>query len=636
MVSPYDEFDNELTAAFEDLLEEYFNSLTGSFRESEGSGSKEPEEIDQRGEHRLIVQFLETSCPCGRNCQRQFSTEEIADARANFRLLTWNERNCFMLSQLRSCVRSLEMSWSARTKRHRDRQKFSYRINADRSVCRDVFLFYHGETPKRLKRLQKHLAEIGTILPTHGNVGRKPAHACSSLDREAITTFIANFAATHGLLDPGRDVRKGQGRLTILLPTVMNYVSVHRVYQKSVQEQEKEAVSYRTFVRVWHEEAPHIVFNDPRTDLCMTCETFKKTLNKLAAHLDETAEVEKERVHQEALAHITYAKRERAYYRACAKVSRDHYVKLPVCERTAPGKPNSQDMVMHYSWDFAQQFHYPYEDQQVGPIYFKTPRRAQVFGVCCEAIPRQVNYLIDEADFLDKNANMVISLLDHFFANHGLGEKSVCLTADNCVGQNKNNSVLQYLLYRVFIGLHERIALSFLVVGHTKFSPDGYFGLIRQRYRRSQVYTYDHLARLIGESSRNGHNVCQRYREAGRKSSEIIYRDWSSWLSRYFKKLLGITSYHHFRIDSSKPGVVFAKEKVDGEEKEYNLLRQTFPYRRKKPPRRLPNTIEPKGLSPERAWYLYDHIRCHIPNEEDKNMTCPEPKDVNPRGSGQC
>jgi len=147
VVSPYDEFDKELTAAFEDLLEEYFNSLTGSFRESEGSGSKEPEEIDQRGEHRLIVQFLETSCPCGRNCQRQFSTEEIADARANFRLLTWNERNCFMLSQLRSCVRSLEMSWSARTKRHRDRQKFSYRINADRSVCRDVFLFYHGETP---------------------------------------------------------------------------------------------------------------------------------------------------------------------------------------------------------------------------------------------------------------------------------------------------------------------------------------------------------------------------------------------------------------------------------------------------------------------------------------------------------
>ncbi len=78
---------------------------------------------------------------------------------------------------------------------------------------------------------------------------------------------------------------------------------------------------------------------------------------------------------------------------------------------------------MHYSWDFAQQVHYPYEDQQVGPIYFKTPRRAQLFGVCCEGMPGQVNYLLDEANVLDKSANTVISLLDHYFAHYGLGEK---------------------------------------------------------------------------------------------------------------------------------------------------------------------------------------------------------------------
>lgn len=101
---------------------------------------------------------------------------------------------------------------------------------------------------------------------------------------------------------------------------------------------------------------------------------------------------------------------------------------------------------MHYSWDFAQQFHYPFEDQQVGPIYFKTPRRAQLFGVCCEGIPQQVNYLIDEDDFLGKDANTVISLLDHFFANHGMGEAAVYPSADNCVGQNKNNALIQYLM----------------------------------------------------------------------------------------------------------------------------------------------------------------------------------------------
>ena len=30
-------------------------------------------------------------------------------------------------------------------------------------------------------------------------------------------------------------------------------------------------------------------------------------------------------------------------------------------------------------------------------IYFKTPRKCAIFGIMCEAIPQQVNYLIDEA-----------------------------------------------------------------------------------------------------------------------------------------------------------------------------------------------------------------------------------------------
>ena len=59
-------------------------------------------------------------------------------------------------------------------------------------------------------------------------------------------------------------------------------------------------------------------------------------------------------------------------------------------------------------------------------------RKAQLFGICCEGIPRQYNYLIDEEQFPEKNANTVISLLDHFFTNYGLGEKWVHLTADNC------------------------------------------------------------------------------------------------------------------------------------------------------------------------------------------------------------
>ena len=138
------------------------------------------------------------------------------------------------------------------------------------------------------------------------------------------------------------------------------------------------------------------------------------------------------------------------------------------------------------------------------------------FSLSCEAIPRQINYLIDEKDFLAKNATTVISLLDHFFVTHGLGEKHAQLTADNCVAQNKNNALLQYLMYRVLMGFHDRIDFSFMVVGYTKFAPDGYFGLIKKKYRRSKVYTYAQLADLIDLSTDNQHNRCQRYYLASR------------------------------------------------------------------------------------------------------------------------
>ena len=55
--------------------------------------------------------------------------------------------------------------------------------------------------------------------------------------------------------------------------------------------------------------------------------------------------------------------------------------------------PASNAISAHYSFDFAlsQQPTLP------GPVYFLTPRKVAIFEVCCEAIPRQVNFLIDEA-----------------------------------------------------------------------------------------------------------------------------------------------------------------------------------------------------------------------------------------------
>lgn len=99
---------------------------------------------------------------------------------------------------------------------------------------------------------------------------------------------------------------------------------------------------------------------------------------------------------------------ERNYYLECIRTAERNLALLGSKPQNSPTRPNSQSISMHESKDFAGQINYPYENQQVGPIYFKTPRRAQLFGVCNEGIPKQINYLIDEADFTEKNANTVI------------------------------------------------------------------------------------------------------------------------------------------------------------------------------------------------------------------------------------
>ena len=97
---------------------------------------------------------------------------------------------------------------------------------------------------------------------------------------------------------------------------------------------------------------------------------------------------------------------------------------------------------MHYSYDYAQQVHYPSNPQQPGPIYFKTPRKCGIFGICCESLPHQINYFIDESVATGKGANAMISYVHDFLENHGAGETNFHLHADNCGGQNKNNYVL--------------------------------------------------------------------------------------------------------------------------------------------------------------------------------------------------
>ena len=224
--------------------------------------------------------------------------------------------------------------------------------------------------------------------------------------------------------------------------------------------------------------------------------------------------------------HLRVVHMERCLYKTIVKAAKDTAANLGLQQLSA-NNPGSRSMVMHYSFDYAQQVHLPSSPMQPGPLYFLVPRKWGLFGVCCEAISKQINFLIDEAHLVSKGSNAVISFLDFFFTRYGLGETNTSLHCDNCAGQNENRFVLWYCAWRMLTGQHRSISLHFIVAGPTKFAPDCCFGLLKQASRRHEVSSLTDLETVVNSSA--GVNQAQLVgREGGEKL--VTVHDWQAHL----------------------------------------------------------------------------------------------------------
>ena len=184
----------------------------------------------------------------------------------------------------------------------------------------------------------------------------------------------------------------------------------------------------------------------------------------------------------------------------------------------------------------------------------------------------------------------------------GLGKTEALVHADNCGAQNKNSAFIRYYLWHVISGLLEEIHYNFLLPGHTKFSPDWCFGLLKQKTRKTFISSLFDIARSVEESASG--NVAEL---VGLHSGTVLIPsyDWFTYLGNFFKKLPSIKSFYHFRFHRDFSGTVFCKEYWNSQERAVNLLRNGATVEAGV----LPPTISPSGISHERAEYLYKKIR---------------------------
>lgn len=176
------------------------------------------------------------------------------------------------------------------------------------------------------------------------------------------------------------------------------------------------------------------------------------------------------------------------------------------------------------------------------------------------------------------------------------------------------------------MGRNKSVTISFLTAGHTKFSPDSCFGLVKRRFRRTIVGSIYDIVDVVEKSS-----TINKAQLIGTPQGEVLVPtyDWTGHLAPYFRRIKSLKTYHHFTLDSQCPGMVLLKETSDSPVTKERHLRDDNDI-----PSELPPTVTPSGLSNEKQWYLYDKIREFCP-EGSRDLTCPVPTGPRPASSSR-
>ena len=173
-------------------------------------------------------------------------------------------------------------------------------------------------------------------------------------------------------------------------------------------------------------------------------------------------------------------------------------------------------------------------------------------------------------------------------------KKRIHLHVDNCSGQNKNISVLGYLMWCCATSLSDLIELSFISVGHSRCAVDGYFRLIKQKWRTYQNDTLQDVEEAVDELCAPNFAVMHYW----------SWMEWDSWLLQKYLPVRGILKFQHF---------LFSKDDRTAPKSEPIVIR-ILKHGVKSPtdPSILSEVLPRAGLSPQRLQCLDKEVALYV------------------------
>ncbi|KAL4132331.1 hypothetical protein QTP88_009502 [Uroleucon formosanum] len=408
-----------------------------------------------------------------------------------------------------------------------------------------------------------------------------------------IKEFIERFDA--------KEIHYSNNTTKKYLPSTLNIKLMYEMFIK-INLNLNPTVKYGFFCQYFKQNFD-LSFGRPQIDVCSTCEQLKIKVSD--PHLNENAK----RVSIAEL--IIHKRRASKFFKKCDEVRK-------LCKE--------QDNILGITIDYMQNLPLPHIPVQ--EVFYM--RQLWIYEFCVHNLKTEkaVFYSYQEGEAY-KGPNEVCTFLKMYIDKYiPATVNELYIFSDGCPGQNRNHTVVRFLMALASSKRLKKIEHIFPIRGHSFNVCDRDFATVKRKIRKQdRIYTHDDYIELIQQSSNTNKFSVEKV-----KTEEIIdYKKW--WPDFYKKNVLSITShgkkvpkaqkvtlkitdYFHFIYDSSEPGILLVHPYID------NFISERFSLAKPRQFRPdLPNIIDFKAYDQKLPinYKKMDNIKsllCHIPADK--------------------
>jgi hypothetical protein len=369
-----------------------------------------------------------------------------------------------------------------------------------------------------------------------------------------------------------------------LMSSFYTRLEVFYYYEEFVHN---KSCSYSYFLNVWKRKFKELIISKSATDVCGVC--------KLVSEMKEIpSEEAKSIVLMEE--HSKLYRSARQYYNKCIS-------------------ENSSKLLC---FDKSESVRLPRQRREDSKLFFKSGRQVQIFGVCDMSINLQYNYITDESEICSGSDVIISYVFDYLIRRQVEKRSDLVFFCDNTCSQNKNKSMLNFLSMLVYNDFVKSIELCFMEPGHTKFSCDAHFGMIKKELKRSDVFDKFDLADCVRRSSQSNDTVMIRDHDG---ELQVPVYNWSEYFAP-LDSIPNLTDYCHFKFLGNFK-ILVRRNFMTDKFHEIQLNRRSFetsPHIWKTDPLKYLKVKKPQGLSQEREIQIFKDLAEHNPNSKKHNL----------------